>query len=52
LVIGEVLHIHVRDELADARMHIDADKLRAIGRMAGNDYVRTRDRFEVKTAGR
>ena len=52
MIVGEVLHIHVRDELADARMHIDADKLGAIGRMAGNDYVRTRDRFEVKTAGR
>ena len=52
MIIGEVLHIHVRDELADDRMHIDPDKLAAIGRMAGNDYVRTRDRFEVKTKGR
>ncbi len=52
MVIGEVLHIHIRDGLANERMHIDADKLGAIGRMAGNDYVRTRDRFEVKTAGR
>jgi len=52
MIIGEVLHIHVRDELADDRMHINPDKLAAIGRMAGNDYVRTRDRFEVKTAGR
>ncbi len=33
-------------------MHIDPDKLLAIGRMAGNDYVRTRDRFEVQTKGR
>ena len=52
LVIGEVLHIHVRDHLLDDRMRIDPDKLLAIGRMAGNDYVRTRDRFEVRTPGR
>jgi flavin reductase (DIM6/NTAB) family NADH-FMN oxidoreductase RutF len=52
LVIGEVQHIHVRDHLVDDRFRVDADKLAAIGRMAGNDYVRTRDRFEIKTAGR
>ena len=52
MVIGEVLHVHIRDEIADDAMHIDPDKLRAIGRMAGNDYVRTSDRFEVKTRGR
>lgn len=52
LIIGQVHHIHVRDHLVDDRYRIDADKLAAVGRMAGNDYVRTRDRFEIKTAGR
>ncbi len=52
LVIGEVRHIYVKDDLLDDRMRVDADKLAAIGRMAGNDYVRTRDRFEIRTAGR
>jgi flavin reductase (DIM6/NTAB) family NADH-FMN oxidoreductase RutF len=52
LVIGEVKHISIRDDLIDDRYRIDADKLAAIGRMAGNDYLRTRDRFEIKTAGR
>ena len=52
MIIGEVHHIHVRDHLVDDRFRVDADKLAAIGRMAGNDYVRTRDRFEIKTAGR
>ncbi len=52
LIIGEVHHIHVRDALADDSMHIDPTKLAAIGRMAGNDYVRTQDRFEIKTQGR
>jgi flavin reductase (DIM6/NTAB) family NADH-FMN oxidoreductase RutF len=52
LVIGEVKHIYVRDDLVDDRYRIDAEKLAAIGRMAGNDYVRTRDRFEIRTLGR
>ena len=52
LVIGQVVHLFVRDDLIDDRMRVDADRLAAIGRMAGNDYVRTRDRFEVRTAGR
>jgi flavin reductase (DIM6/NTAB) family NADH-FMN oxidoreductase RutF len=52
MVIGEVHHIHIRDHLVDERFRVDADKLLAIGRMAGNDYVRTRDRFEIRTAGR
>jgi flavin reductase (DIM6/NTAB) family NADH-FMN oxidoreductase RutF len=52
LVIGEVHHIHIRDHLVDERFRVDPEKLLAVGRMAGNDYVRTRDRFEIKTAGR
>jgi hypothetical protein len=34
----------------DAIVHnfrIDPDQLRAIGRMGGNEYTRTRDRFEM-----
>jgi flavin reductase (DIM6/NTAB) family NADH-FMN oxidoreductase RutF len=52
MIIGEVQRIHVRDDLLDARHRIDPDRLLAIGRMAGSDYLRTRDRFEIKTAGR
>jgi flavin reductase (DIM6/NTAB) family NADH-FMN oxidoreductase RutF len=52
LIIGEVKHIYVRDDLLDDRYRVDAAKLAAIGRMAGNDYVRTRDRFEIRTLGR
>jgi flavin reductase (DIM6/NTAB) family NADH-FMN oxidoreductase RutF len=52
LIIGEVKHIYVRDDLVDNRYRIDPEKLGAIGRMAGNDYVRTRDRFEIRTLGR
>jgi len=46
LVLGEVVRFHVDDAvLTDSR--IDADKLRAVGRMAGYDYSRTRDRFSL-----
>lgn len=48
LVIGEVVHITIQDELLDERFRIDPDKLQAIGRMAGSQYCRTRDRFEIR----
>lgn len=47
LVVGDVLVIHVEDEVLDGT-RIDNDALRAVGRMAGNTYVRTRERFEVR----
>lgn len=47
LVLGEVVFIHVDDELLDDAWHVDADRLRAIGRMGGADYCRTRDRFSL-----
>ncbi|MCH7792123.1 MAG: flavin reductase family protein [Planctomycetes bacterium] len=47
IVIGEVVHVFVRDDLIDDRLRIDADALRAIGRMGGLSYCRTRDRFEM-----
>ena len=48
LIIGEVLAWHVRDDIFDAnRMRIRQDVLRAIGRMAGDGYCRTRDQFEM-----
>jgi flavin reductase (DIM6/NTAB) family NADH-FMN oxidoreductase RutF len=48
LIIGEVLAWHIRDDVFDAdRMRIRQDVLRAIGRMAGDGYCRTRDQFEM-----
>jgi flavin reductase (DIM6/NTAB) family NADH-FMN oxidoreductase RutF len=47
LVIGEVVHIAIRDELIDERFRVDQDKLQAIGRMAGSQYCRTSDRFAM-----
>jgi flavin reductase (DIM6/NTAB) family NADH-FMN oxidoreductase RutF len=47
LVLGEVLLFHIREDLLEDGK-IDPDKLRAIGRMGGPTYVRTRDRFEMQ----
>jgi flavin reductase (DIM6/NTAB) family NADH-FMN oxidoreductase RutF len=46
LVIGEVIRLHVDDAYVD-NFKIDPDKLRAIGRMGGNSYARTTDRFDM-----
>lgn len=46
LVLGEVVRIHVADELV-SDYRIDPAKLRAIGRMGGASYVRTTDRFDM-----
>ena len=50
VVVGEVLVVHVLDDVMDGT-RIDNDALRAIGRMAGNTYIYTRDRFELKRPG-
>ena len=47
LVLGKIVRMHVDDEIIDASYKIDPDKLRAIGRMGGPDYTRTRDRFSM-----
>ena len=46
LVLGEVLRFHTADGLID-NFRIDSDELRAIGRMAGSEYVKTTDRFTM-----
>jgi len=46
-VIGEVLRAHIRDEFWKNGV-IQADKLKAVGRMGEDFYCRTMDRFEMK----
>lgn len=46
LIIGEVVCFHVDDAIVE-NFRIDPDKLRAIGRMGGATYARTRDRFDI-----
>ena len=46
IVLGEVLRFHVREDLFED-FRIDPAALDAVGRMAGNTWVRTRDRIEL-----
>lgn len=47
LVIGRILNVHVADELLDQQGNFDAARLKTIGRMGGDQYVRTSDRFSL-----
>ena len=46
IVLGEIVRFHVRADLLD-NFRVDPAGLDAVGRMAGNTWVRTRDRFEL-----
>lgn len=48
LVLGEVLRFHIADEVSDGNGRILPDQLRAVGRMGGTSYTRTKDRFELE----
>jgi flavin reductase (DIM6/NTAB) family NADH-FMN oxidoreductase RutF len=50
LVLGEAVCIHAADGLVED-FRVDPDQLRAIGRMGGFEYCRTRDRFGMKRPG-
>lgn len=49
LVLGTVKIMHIRDDmLLDAgNFHVDTRKLRLVGRMQGNSYIRADDIFEL-----
>ena len=46
IVLGEIVRFHVRRDLVD-NFRVDPAGLDAVGRMAGNTWVRTRDRMEL-----
>jgi flavin reductase (DIM6/NTAB) family NADH-FMN oxidoreductase RutF len=46
IVLGEIVRFHVRADLVD-NLRVDPAGLDAVGRMAGNTWVRTRDRIEL-----
>lgn len=46
IVLGEVVRFHVRGDLLED-FRVDPAGLDAVGRMAGNTWVRTRDRIEL-----
>lgn len=47
VVIGRIVWLHVRDELLDGSGRIDTERLRTIGRLGGEGYARTGDRFRM-----
>jgi flavin reductase (DIM6/NTAB) family NADH-FMN oxidoreductase RutF len=46
LILGEVVRFHIDNTILE-EFRIDPDGLAAVGRMAGNTYTRTRDRFDL-----
>jgi len=46
IVLGEVVRFHVREDLVED-FRVDPSGLDAVGRMAGNTWVRTRERIEL-----
>lgn len=46
IVLGEIVRFHIREALVD-NFRVDPGGLDAVGRMAGNTWVRTRDRMEL-----
>jgi flavin reductase (DIM6/NTAB) family NADH-FMN oxidoreductase RutF len=46
IVLGEIVRMHVRESLVDD-FRVDPAGLDAVGRMAGNTWVRTRERIEL-----
>ena len=47
VILGEVVHAHV-DEAVLTNDKIDIEALETVGRLAGNYYASTRDRFELE----
>jgi flavin reductase (DIM6/NTAB) family NADH-FMN oxidoreductase RutF len=49
LVIGEIVHFHVRDDVYDpATGRIDMHRLKPVGRLAGDMYTHVHDIFTLK----
>ena len=46
IVLGEIVRFHVREDLIH-NFRVDPAGLEAVGRMAGNTWVRTRDRIDL-----
>jgi flavin reductase (DIM6/NTAB) family NADH-FMN oxidoreductase RutF len=52
VVFGRILLAHVRDDVLDADGRPDPAKLDLIGRLGGESYARTTDRFDLKRPDR
>ncbi|MCQ4159085.1 flavin reductase family protein [Roseomonas sp. GC11] len=49
IVLGEVVYAHIRSDAVDERLHVDPAVIDALGRMGGQGYARTRERFDLPT---
>ncbi|MEQ8850671.1 MAG: flavin reductase family protein [Phycisphaerales bacterium] len=47
IVLGRVVRVHLREDLVNDRLHVDPERLAAIGRMGGRTYCSTRQRFDL-----
>jgi flavin reductase (DIM6/NTAB) family NADH-FMN oxidoreductase RutF len=47
IVLGEVVHAHIRADAVNDRLHVDPAVLDAVGRMGGQGYASTRDHFDL-----
>lgn len=48
IVLGEVLRFHIHDDVLTPRGHIDLNRMKPVGRLAGSGYIRLSDRFDIK----
>lgn len=48
LVLGEITHIHIADDIYLENGRVDFEKLDPVGRLAGNWYSTISDRFEME----
>lgn len=49
IILGEVLGMRARPGLVNDRLHVDAEKLDALGRMGGHAYCRSNATFDLPT---
>lgn len=47
-VFGQIVWFHVADEVLNAEQKIDPSRVDSLGRMGGQSYCHTRERFELK----
>jgi flavin reductase (DIM6/NTAB) family NADH-FMN oxidoreductase RutF len=48
MVLGEIVLAHIDDALTTPEGKLDVEKVDAVGRLAGNWYARTSDRFRIE----
>lgn len=48
VMIGEVVHVHVADEVIEPNFRIKIEALKPVARLAGYNYARVNDVFEMK----